>query len=98
MCGRYELNATPLELSNHFGELVANTQPLAGLPTSYNIPPSTAQPVIRYGKTDGANVVDLLTWGFRPTWAKRAWINARVRPCSRALRSANLRASADASW
>ena len=37
MCGRYELNATPLELSNHFGDLLANTQPLAGLPTSYNI-------------------------------------------------------------
>ena len=78
MCGRYELNATPLELSNHFGDLLPNTRPLAGLPTSYNIPPSTAQPVIRYGETDGANVVDLLTWGFRPTWAKRAWINARV--------------------
>jgi putative SOS response-associated peptidase YedK len=39
--------------------------------------PRAARPVIRYGKTDGANVVDLLTWGFRRTWAKRAWINAR---------------------
>lgn len=78
MCGRYELNATPMELSNHFGDLLKDAQPLAELPTSYNIPPSTAQPVIRYGKTGGANVVDLLTWGFRPTWAKRAWINARV--------------------
>jgi putative SOS response-associated peptidase YedK len=77
MCGRYELNATPLELSNHFGALLMNTERLLSLPTSYNIAPSTLQPVIRYGKTDGSNVVEPLTWGFRPSWAKRAWINAR---------------------
>jgi putative SOS response-associated peptidase YedK len=78
MCGRYELNATPLELSHHFGDLLENAESFAAVPMSYNIAPSTAQPVIRYGKTDDANVVDLLTWGFRPTWAKRAWINARA--------------------
>lgn len=36
------------------------------------------RPVIRYGKTEGANVVDLFSWGSRPAWAKRLWINARV--------------------
>jgi len=78
MCGRYELNATPAELAAEFGGLVDDAAAFAALPMSYNIAPSTPQPVIRYGKTEGANVVDLLSWGFRPAWAKRPWINARV--------------------
>jgi putative SOS response-associated peptidase YedK len=78
MCGRYELNATSQELRNHFGDLLSNAEAFAAVPMSYNIAPSTTQPVIRYGKTDGAIIVDVLTWGFRPTWAKRAWINARA--------------------
>lgn len=77
MCGRYELNATPLQLTNHFGGLLDDTEPLTVLATSYNIAPSTLQAVIRFGKQEGANIVDHLVWGFRPRWAKRAYINAR---------------------
>lgn len=78
MCGRYELNATPLKLTNHFGGLLSSTESLVSLPTSYNIAPSTPQAVIRFSKTDDANVVDALVWGFRPRWARRPYINARV--------------------
>src|SRR5689334_10618390 len=77
MCGRYELNATPLELVSQFGSLLSDPASLTSLTTSYNIAPSTMQPVIRYGRRTGANVVEPLTWGFRPSWAKRAYINAR---------------------
>ncbi|MEO8465823.1 MAG: SOS response-associated peptidase family protein [Gammaproteobacteria bacterium] len=46
MCGRYELNATALELTNRFGDLLASPESLESIPTSYNIAPSTPQPVI----------------------------------------------------
>ncbi len=78
MCGRYELSATPLELANHFADLVSNADVLGSLPASYNIAPSTVRPVIRFAKSEGANVVDMLVWGFRPAWAKRSYINARA--------------------
>src|ERR1044072_3804814 len=77
MCGQYELNATPLKLTNHFGALVDDTEPLTALANSYNIAPSTLKPVIRFSKKDSANVVDSLVRGVRPIWTKRSYINAR---------------------
>lgn len=79
MCGRYALNATPVELRNHFGRWVPehgwpSLSPLA----SFNIAPSRDCVVLRHSKRDGDNVVDGLKWGFRPRRAKRSWINARA--------------------
>jgi len=70
MCGRY---LTPEETAyeRHFG--------LAAPPNyfqSYNFAPSQPGAVIRLD-ADGNQESVLLTWGFQPGWAKRAWINAR---------------------
>lgn len=43
---------------------------------SYNLAPSQRAPVIRLEESGEMNL-SLLTWGFQPGWAKRAWINAR---------------------
>lgn len=43
---------------------------------SYNLAPSQRAPVIRLDESGEMNL-SLLTWGFQPGWAKRAWINAR---------------------
>jgi putative SOS response-associated peptidase YedK len=71
MCGRY-LTPDQAALERHWG--------LASPPDyfpSYNVAPSQFAPVLRAdenGKVD----LSLLTWGFQPGWAKRAWINARA--------------------
>jgi putative SOS response-associated peptidase YedK len=79
MCGRYELNATSADLQNHFGNLLPSGawERFASF-ASYNIAPSQIVPVIRYSKRDENNVIDRLTWGFRPGWSSKAWINARA--------------------
>jgi putative SOS response-associated peptidase YedK len=78
MCGRYELNSTPKELRGHFHDLLPEASWSAmTLEGGYNIAPSRRCPVIRYGKREGHNVLEHLTWGYRPQWAKRGWINAR---------------------
>jgi len=70
MCGRF---ITPDEaaLERYFG--------LSAPPDfsqSFNLAPSRTAPVIRVGP-DGQRDLALLTWGFQPAWARRAWINAR---------------------
>src|SRR5690606_30757532 len=78
MCGRYELNATPAEIHDHFAALIPEHAWRRFTPfVSYNVAPSLACPVIRYSKRDGENVIEPLVWGFRPSWASRSWINAR---------------------
>ena len=78
MCGRYEINATPQELRAHFGDLVpAESWQAFTAFSSYNVAPSLSVPVVRFSKRSGENVIDRLTWGFQPQWAKRSWINAR---------------------
>lgn len=70
MCGRY-LTPEETAFERHWG--------LAAPPgyfRSYNLAPSQSGPVIRID-ADGNSEAVLLTWGFQPTWAKRAWINAR---------------------
>jgi putative SOS response-associated peptidase YedK len=43
---------------------------------SFNLAPSQQAPVVRIDRA-GETELGLLVWGFRPRWAKRAWINAR---------------------
>jgi len=71
MCGRY-LTPDEAALERHFG--------LAAPPDyfqSYNVAPSQLAPAVR---ADGERRLEirLLVWGYRPGWAKRAWINARA--------------------
>lgn len=70
MCGRF---ITPDEaaLERHFG-LTAPPD----FTQSFNLAPSRPAPVIRLDP-EGARDLALLTWGFQPVWARRAWINAR---------------------
>ena len=77
MCGRYELSTNAADLAEHFGDIVPGAQwePLASGP-SYNIAPSQQCLVIRNHKED--TVAERITWGFRPHWAKKGWINARA--------------------
>lgn len=76
MCGRYEFNATPRQIRNHFGDLVPDTTWDTFTPfTSFNIAPSLSPLVLRQRK--GETNIDRAVWGFRPHWAKRSWINAR---------------------
>lgn len=71
MCGRY-LTPDQAAFERHWG--LASP---AGFRQSYNLAPSQLAPVI--GVTaDGELAARMMTWGFQPGWAKRAWINARA--------------------
>jgi putative SOS response-associated peptidase YedK len=71
MCGRY-LTPDEAAIERHWS-LAAP----AGFRQSYNVAPSQLAPVIRMDE-QGRRDMTLLTWGFQPAWAKRAWINARA--------------------
>jgi putative SOS response-associated peptidase YedK len=43
---------------------------------TFNFAPTQNGPVLI--EREGARAVELMTWGFQPFWAKRAWINARA--------------------
>ena len=64
MCGRYAPNTTATELINHFRLISC---PEFGV--SFNIPPTSIIPVIRY-KQDAGRVGQLVKWGLVPSWAK----------------------------
>lgn len=70
MCGRF-LTPEQAAFERYWG-----LEAPAGYFRSFNVAPSQAAAVIRMDP-DGAARADLLRWGFRPPWAKRAWINAR---------------------
>lgn len=70
MCGRY---LTPAEADFERGwKLSAPT----GYRQSYNLAPSQTAPVLLPAEGGGMRP-ELFVWGFQPSWAKRAWINAR---------------------
>lgn len=71
MCGRY-LTPDEAAFERHFG-VPAPSEYFS----SYNVAPSQSAPVVRVDST-GTRVAAMLEWGFRPAWAKRAWINARA--------------------
>lgn len=70
MCGRY---LTPDEAAL---ERAWDLRAPRGYRQSYNFAPSQAAPVL-LPQAGGGWSLELLTWGFQPHWAKRAWINAR---------------------
>jgi len=70
MCGRY-LTPEESDLERAWG-----LSPPDGYIRSWNFAPSQLAPVLRPGAA-GELSLDMLVWGFRPHWAKRAWINAR---------------------
>lgn len=70
MCGRY---LTPEEADlERAWDLTAPAE----YRRSFNLAPSQQAPIVRLDR-EGARELTLLVWGFRPHWAKRAWINAR---------------------
>jgi putative SOS response-associated peptidase YedK len=70
MCGRY---LTPEESDL---ERAWDLSPADGYIRSWNFAPSQLAPIVRPHAGGGLGL-DMLVWGFRPHWAKRAWINAR---------------------
>ena len=71
MCGRY---LTPAEADL---ERAWDLKLPADYRQSFNLAPSQLAPIVRPDR-DGRRELALLVWGFRPHWAKRAWINARA--------------------
>lgn len=65
MCGRFNLIATPAELSELFAMRI-----VAAPPPRYNIAPS--QPVVALRRIVGRDqpMLDILQWGLVPAWAK----------------------------
>lgn len=75
MCGRY-LTPDEAAFERHFA-VPAPT----GYFRSYNVAPSQPAPVVLIdtrGESKGQRTAALITWGFKPAWAKRSWINARA--------------------
>jgi putative SOS response-associated peptidase YedK len=70
MCGRY-LTPDQAAFERYWG-----IEAPPDFAQSYNVAPSQLAPVVRRDP-DGVVVASLMTWGFRPAWAKRGWINAR---------------------
>lgn len=79
MCGRY-ITPDQAALEREWGVLPRNMEYFP----SYNYAPTMRGPVVidtdedpeKFRERDRA--VRLMTWGFQPHWAKRAWINARA--------------------
>jgi len=69
MCGRY-LTPDEAALERAFGLSAPDAYR-----QSWNLAPSQPAPVVVAGA--GGPKLRMLEWGFRPHWAKRAWINAR---------------------
>jgi putative SOS response-associated peptidase YedK len=94
MCGRYDLNATALEIAARFsarlrgetdsGDAGAGviSHLSAGWQPRYNIAPSQNNPVI-VRDAEGHNQLELMQWGLVPSWAREdkvpySTINARA--------------------
>jgi putative SOS response-associated peptidase YedK len=77
MCGRFTLSADPRDLQTRV-EIVDTSKVV--LEPHYNVAPSQLVPVVL--ERDGARVLELMRWGFRPAWMKEGRrqppINARA--------------------
>jgi putative SOS response-associated peptidase YedK len=71
VCGRF-LTPDESAFERHWG-----LRAPAGFTRAYNVAPTHAVAVIRLNP-QGELQADMLTWSFRPSWAKRGWINARA--------------------
>jgi putative SOS response-associated peptidase YedK len=79
MCGRYASHTPLREIARLFHIL----GPLPNFPPTWNLAPTQPAPVIRLHPDSGERRLDLLTWGFLPSWTKDATavrrpINARA--------------------
>jgi putative SOS response-associated peptidase YedK len=78
MCGRYASFLPPDLIARLFG----TTNPLPNVPPTWNMAPSMDAPVVRRHPDTGERHLDLLRWGFVPSFTKdlkqaRRPINAR---------------------
>ena len=71
MCGRF---LTPDESAF---ERYWHVAPPEGYRRSFNVAPTQLAAIVRR-RSDGTREAALFTWGFRPAWANRHWINARA--------------------
>lgn len=71
MCGRYQLNATPLQIASRFGVL-----DVPAFAPNDDLRPTNRAPVIRLDR-DGARQCELMRWGLIPSWAKDIKIGSR---------------------
>jgi putative SOS response-associated peptidase YedK len=60
MCGRYYRTADKQAIAEHIHALQANDEPMSPATTS---PHSTTQPVIRWGRDNGARELVGMRWG-----------------------------------
>ena len=80
MCGRYVRQSDRELLANWFGVDIESAPQFA---PSYNVAPSSVQPVVRIHRDFASREFALLRWGLVPFWAKEAkfgytTINARA--------------------
>lgn len=66
MCGRYVRRSDKQRIAEHFrtGTTVFD------IPPSYNIAPTTFQPVIRLDRDTGEREIAMMRWGLIPAWCK----------------------------
>jgi putative SOS response-associated peptidase YedK len=79
MCGRYASFLPPELIARLFG----TTNPLPNLRPTWNMAPTMSAPVVRRHPESGERHLDLLTWGFVPSFTKdlktaRKPVNARA--------------------
>ncbi len=80
MCGRFARQSTQDLLANWFG---VDFETMPQFAPSYNVAPSSVQPVVRLNRDSGSPEFALLRWGLVPLWAKDSkfsysTINARA--------------------
>ncbi len=80
MCGRYVRQSDREVLAGWFG---VDLETMPWFAPSYNVAPSSVQPVVRINRDSGNREFALLRWGLVPFWAKEAkfsysTINARA--------------------
>ena len=66
MCGRYEVHTPVEEIARRFDARL--TPEAAALQPRYNVAPTLAVPVVR--ESSDGRVLEAMTWGLVPSWAK----------------------------
>jgi len=80
MCGRYTVSS-PIEVIADLFEVLREEEggvPLPEVQPRYNLAPTQDAPVVRVLEPGGGRRLELLRWGFIPTWAKEAAIGNRM--------------------
>ena len=66
MCGRYVRCSDKQQLVEHFQTALT----VFDIPPSYNIAPTSFQPVIRLDRDTGEREIAMMRWGLIPSWCK----------------------------